>query len=70
MGSRDPSEPHEGFEDTRITSFQEAADTADLVVLALPYLVQDVPVLLPLVEGLSGLDGEIIVDVSNPLGEN
>jgi predicted dinucleotide-binding enzyme len=53
------SSQHEGF---AVVAPEDAAKTADVIVLAVPWTV-----LPAVIESLGSLDGKIVVDVTNPL---
>lgn len=46
----------------QVADMASAIRLADVVVLALPY-----PVIVPTLQGMGGLDGKVLIDISNPV---
>ncbi|MCL4381079.1 MAG: NADPH-dependent F420 reductase [Candidatus Marsarchaeota archaeon] len=65
-GSRDPKAAQDKLKGKNITGINEAAKSADVIVLAVPY-----PAAKEAIEKMKeSIKGKILIDVCNPLGSN
>ncbi len=65
-GSRNPEEAKQKIPGANITTIEEAAKSADIIVLAVPFLAAKEAIH----EMKKAEEGKIIVDVTNPLGKD
>lgn len=62
LGSRHPEQTRAKFPGLSVTDYAQAAKSADIVVLAVPF-----PEVAAVAANIGGLAGKILVDVTNPL---
>lgn len=71
MGSRDPGSARAHFDSAvEVLDHQAAADASSLLVLAVPFSVGDTQTARELLSSLQNLDDKILIEATNPLGNN